>query len=283
MNQKYKEFLPEIITSLYRNVKSTVCHYGHKSLISKNSELENLHINERCFIIGSGKSILSQDLEFLSEEIVISLNNQFEVAGFNDWMSNTRVPKYHLCAPIHRPQTELEWKNWFQKMDEQIPENVSMIFGINPTGPSAKKIIDKNEFFNTKNCYYYLTGKSFSLNLRKNINPKKIVFSCESASLYAIFYAIFMNFKEIYLLGMDHDYILYTTESEMRSYKNGIHQKNEFERKFGNSFHTQEWLRQHNIFLKYEYLNNISSCRIYDLSSKGLLRVFPKKELDDIK
>ena len=40
------------------------------------------------------------------------------------------VEKYYMTAPIHPPQTEQEWTDWYSDMEKNIPNNAIMIFGI---------------------------------------------------------------------------------------------------------------------------------------------------------
>jgi len=109
-----------------------------------------------------------------------------------------------------------------------------------------------------------------------------MVWSAETVSIYALIAAIYMGFDEIYLLGMDHDYFLYEDESQMRMYEKAVHQQNEFERTFGDTFYIKEFLRQYNIFSKYKAFADHSTSKIFNASNGGILKVFPKVKFESL-
>ena len=95
----------------------------------------------------------------------------------------------------------------------------------------------------------------------------------ENLSIKALIFAIYMGFSEIYLLGMDHNYIC-NNESYYRFYKNGIHQKNEDEKILkGASLTKHLSFSMYNIFHQYELLSNNSHTKIYNSSRDSLLDV----------
>ena len=90
-----------------------------------------------------------------------------------------------------------------------------------------------------------------------------------------------MGFSEIYLLGMDHNYIC-NNENNYRFYKDGIHQKNEDERILkGASLTKHLSFSLYNIFHQYELLLNNSHINIYNISSNSLLDVFNYVTFED--
>src|SRR6185369_9642513 len=61
------------------------------SLLLQNKKFKNLHAGQRCFILGSGHSILTHDLTKLSNEIVITQNH------FHSHKDISIIhPKYHV-------------------------------------------------------------------------------------------------------------------------------------------------------------------------------------------
>jgi len=192
--------------------------------------------------------------------------------------------KYYMTAPIHPPQTEEEWKEWFSDMESNMPKNALMLFGLNNNKVNTKYILEKYKLFESYHINWYFTGypySSYSFN-RDAIDITKMIYNAEAISIYTLIVAIYMGFDEIYLLGMDHNYFLYDSEKEMRMYSTAKHQKNEFQRTFGDSFYIKEFLRQYNLFCKYRALSNNSKVRIYNASKDSLLKEFPIVQFKDL-
>jgi len=255
----------------------------YKDLVAKNSELKDVHKGERCFLLGSGPSIKNEDLKPLKNEIVLALNNFYVHEDFAEIMSGV-IPKYYMTAPVHPPQTEEEWKSWFEDMEKHMPKNANMIFGLNNYDGNIKYIFEKFGFFKEYSINWFFDGVNYD-NSYFNISAMDItqpIYSCEAVSVYALMIAIYMGFDEIYLLGMDHDYFLYDDESQMRMYEKAVHQNNEFERSFGDAFYINEFLRQYNIFSKYKAFADNSKSHIYNASNGGILKVFPKVKFEGL-
>lgn len=283
MKNFIKKIIPPLLWEFLVGLKTYVSIFKYKKLLSKNIALKDLHKGKRCFILGSGPSIKKQNLGHLKDEIVFALNNFYVHEEFSNIISNTNVEKYYMTAPIHPPQTEEEWKDWFIDIEKNVPVNVKTLFGLNGNKINIKYILDKYGLFKQHIKFWYYEGKQFKNEKKLNgMDITSAIYSGESVSVYTLILAIYMGFSEIYLLGMDHDYFLYDDESEMRMYKTSIHQNNEFERTFGDTFYIKEFLRQYNIFSKYHAFGVNSSSKIYNASAGGILKVFPKVNFENL-
>jgi len=284
LKQKLKYYLPPIVLDKLINLKVYKDFLKYKKLVSKNNELKNIHKGKRCFILGSGTSIEDEDLKPLKNEIVFALNNFYVHKDFAEIISGD-MPKYYMTAPIHPPQTEQEWKKWFYDMEQNIPFNTNMLFGLNGNHVNIKYIFDKYQLFTNHKINWYYSGIRFNKNAFSEnfMDITKPIYGCQTVSLYALMMAIYMGFKEIYLLGMDHNYLLYDREADMRMYDNAIHQHDELKRTFGDDFYTEEFLRQYDIFIKYKSFSKINKdFLVFNTSSISLLRVFPKIKLKEV-
>mgnify|MGYP001074046749 FL=1 len=277
--------LPPFIWNLIAEIKSFFYFLKFYKLISKNKNLKGIHKGKRCFILGSGPSIKKQNLKPLENEIVFALNNFYVHEDFFHIINNNSLPKYYMTAPIHPPQSEDEWRNWLSDMEKNIPNKVTMIFGINTNKININYLVKKYGLFINNIKFWYFEGKFFNFlknNKLTGMNITKPIYSGETVSIYALIMAIYMGFDKIYLLGMDHDYFLYDDESNMRMYKTSIHQKDEIKRTFGNSFYIEEFLRQYKIFKKYDAFNTYSKSDIFNASAGGILKVFRKVKFEDL-
>jgi len=284
LKQKLKYYLPPVLIDKLYYIKAYKNFLKYKDLVAKNVELKDIHKGKRCFILGSGPSIKKEDLKPLKNEIVFALNNFYVHEDFDTIMSGDK-PKYYMTAPIHPPQTENEWKDWFSDMEKYVPKNTTMLLGLSNYKQNIKYLLDKYGLFKNHKIYWYYAGVNYkALHFkRKWMDITNLIYTGEAVSIYALIFAIYMGFKEIYLLGMDHDYFLYDSEKEMRMYSSAIHQNNEFQRTFGDTFYIQEFLRQYNIFNKYKiFADNYPENKIYNASNGGILKIFPRVEFKKV-
>ena len=117
-------------------------------------------------------------------------------------------------------------------MGNNIPNNVILISGISKQINTVKSILDHYNLFVNHQKYWYYSGiniNDYYIYKPADIDITKMTWNADTVSIYALIFAIYMGFSEIYLLGMDHNYIC-NNESNYRFYQNGIHQKNEMER-----------------------------------------------------
>ena len=283
-NNKIKQLLPPLLLEYIKDFRNYFFFQKYKLFIKKNHILKDKHLDKRCFILGSGPSIKNQNLKLLKNEIVFALNNFYVHHDFNEIVSGDSE-KYYMTAPIHRPQTQNEWEAWFSDMEKKIPENVSMIFGLNREKTNIKYILNKNNFFTQQKKYWYFTGKDvneFYVFDWKDLDIARMIWISETVSIYAIIFAIYMGFSEIYLLGMDHNYIC-NKEKDFRFYENGIHQKNEEERILKGSSgikHMSKGL--YKIFNQYELIKINTSRKIFNISNNSILDIFDYVNLRDV-
>lgn len=283
MKKLIKSLMPPILWNKLQYMRVYKHFIKYKNLLARNIELKDIHKGKRCFILGSGPSINKEDLKPLKNEIVFALNNFYVHEDFTDIMSGDYA-KYYMTAPIHPPQTEDEWKSWFEDMEKSMPKNTNMLFGLNAYNGNAKHILNKYNLFKEQKINWYFAGVNYNVDCfdKSAMDITKPVYTGEAVSIYALILAIYMGFDEIYLLGMDHDYFLYEDGSKMRMYSTAIHQKDEFVRSFGDTFYTKEFLRQYNIFSKYKAFDDNSEPKIYNASNGGVLKVFPKVKFEEL-
>ncbi len=276
LKNSLKQFTPPIIVNKTKDLINYINFLKYKEIVKNNVELKDKHKGRRCFLLGSGPSIKDENLKPLKNEIVFALNNFYVHDDFSEIMSGN-IEKYYLTAPIHPPQTETEWKEWFSDMGNNMPNNVNLIFGISNQINTAKSILDHHNLFEHHQKYWLYGG--ININDYYNYKPADIditrmTWISDSVSIYSLIVAIYMGFSEIFLLGMDHNYIC-NKESDYRFYKNGIHQKNEDKRVIKDSSRTKHAsLGIYNIFSQYELLSDNSDTIILNTSKDTLLDVF---------
>lgn len=162
--------------------------YQKSTNSEKVKKYHNIHNNEKCFIIGNGPSLRVEDLEALRDVVTFGSNSVFEIYDKTAWR-----PTYYISVD---PTYILTHK-------EQIEKKVD----------SIKFISDRvNIDMGAENTEYIFEYNKFKVN-KWNDNSAEIsedvskFFSVGyTVTFTAIQLAIYMGFKEIYLLGIDYNY-----------------------------------------------------------------------------
>lgn len=153
--------------------------------------LRGIHTDDRCFIIGNGPSLSVSDLESLHNEITFASNRIYEFFGKTVWR-----PSYWVCSDNYV---------LLDSMDS-ISEMKNTSCFVSATAPSSKGVLsDKVSFFLERNKYRIDLFREdikilFSEDISKGVEFGGTVTFC------AIQIAVYMGFKKIYLLGVDHNY-----------------------------------------------------------------------------
>ncbi len=209
--------IPPIILRIVRYSLIRFRAIMYRQELKANRELRNLYTGRRCFILGSGPSIKRQNLAALKNEATISLNNFFVHEKFREIVDGRTNST--LAPPIHPPQDYSVWRSWFTEMERGIPESVHLLFGLGDRSMNTRDLLSKEGLMTNRTINWFVPGMGVSeKTTSEGTDPTQIIWSAETASIYAIIYALYMNFAEIVLLGMDHDYFMYRDEKDMRMY-----------------------------------------------------------------
>jgi len=246
-------------------------------VLARNETLRNKHQDQRCFLLGSGKSILSQDLTLLRGEAVITQNN-FHVHE----SISVVAPAYHCVIPMYQPpEYAPDWKTWFESMAERLPATTHLITGLN-----SKPLLERNGLFTDRVSY-----------IRHGINPLFIrrppfditrnVMNIETALTQCIEVALFMGFSRIYLLGFDLSQICEGRDREWgRFYGTSPVTVNQAERSVDDMYMAtgfmwlQYWLMWRSFILLRAEADR-RGVEIVNLTRGGLLNVFRRADYEE--
>ncbi len=137
--------------------------------------------NKRCFIIGNGPSLKSEDLDMLVNEDCFALNFIFKIFDKTKWR-----PTYYLAQDVYGVPVEL--------IKEADLNNVVL----------GAYYCRKKGLSDTY-CYYNRFAP-FSKKIRFSGNAQKEVFDSNTVTYSALQLAVYLGYQEIYLLGMDTDF-----------------------------------------------------------------------------
>jgi hypothetical protein len=249
-----------------------------QSLLSTNSIFKNIHSGQRCFILGTGPSINSQDLTTLKNEKCISLNSFYL---HPDYM--TIQPLYHLTSGLTpHPKIGLELgKKWFLEMEEKV--GTATLF----LNYGDRDYVLRQGIFSKNPVYYCYWEGRWEYILSDGIDITKVVYPGKSVAVVAIQLALYMGFKEIYLLGLDHDWIIRYAE---RRYTHFYEPHQSILEKSGITDWIEKdwkrWLEDYvELWDQYEILKTLSEksgATIYNSTAGGLLDVFPLARYESV-
>lgn len=225
--------------------------------------LKNTHINERCFIIGNGPSLKAEDLDKLCGEFCFASNRIFNIFDRTKWR-----PTVYLAVDnsfIDESGKELnkyELDNLFlgvgKKFDiSKIKGRVTRIFEY--TKFKINKWSDCSAFISEDVSRFFSVGYTVTFT--------------------AIQLALYMGFKEIYLLGVDFSY------SVVRDKYGKIHVDNSIKDYFWGEKYSSTVLSYDanlNAYKKARDYAETHKIKIYNATRGGHLEVFERIDFDNI-
>lgn len=151
--------------------------------------LQNKYEGRRCFIIGNGPSLNIDDLNKLKNEITFGFNRIYYIFNKTDWR-----PSYYLTEDIKIIQ---------QSLNEINNLNLDYIF--------TPDIINFDYDIKIKNAIYFKQiMEKFDDDLPQfSNNFYEKTYWGGTVTYTAIQMAVYMGFKEIYLIGVDHNFSMY--------------------------------------------------------------------------
>lgn len=176
----------ESLTAHYHTWQSN--HFEYTIYGKKLRKLKNIHKGEKCFIVANGPSLTSSDLNKLYNENIVTfaMNRIYKIFPNTIWR-----PTYYVCEDINIFNDSEDEIDSIKAKYKFIPINLKWYYNIN-----------------IKNALYFWANYdrkrdfpgSFSTDISKQIDSLgTVTFTC-------INIAVYMGFKNIYLLGVDHNY-----------------------------------------------------------------------------
>ena len=155
-------------------------------------EYHNKYVGNRCFIIGNGPSLIPEDLNLIINEISFASNRIYKMYDKTKWR-----PTFYVC--IDR-----------QNLIDDIGIIKRMKGSIKLVAYYAKRYGRKKE----DELHYILLSGKYTPNELKKIHGGGVVqsdismytSSSQSVTCNMLEIAFYMGFKEIYLIGVDHNF-----------------------------------------------------------------------------
>ena len=247
--------------------------------LKKNIELKDKYNNKRIFILGSGSSILHYDLKVLKNEFVMTQNSFHMHEDIYDI-----EPNFHCVVPYY--QSEKEYSTWIEYIGDMKEKmlGTNFIWGLN-----TKALIDNHHPDLVKQSYYIRTKYNLLTLKKAKVNISKTIMNIPTVLTQCLSVAIYLGFKEIYLLGFDLDQICHTNDRTFgRFYGMSKITDTKFEEDAERNleFETTDswynwWLMNKQFFLLKSYAdqNNIS---IVNGTQGGILSYFKREPIENV-
>lgn len=169
----------------------------YQEILERNKRFKDIHKNDRLFVLCSGPSVRNMDLTVLKNEITMAVHSFYLHKDIS-----VIQPTYYCNA---------QW-TYNEKTTEQVAEaymrDLKKCVGKSQYFFSIKEkgIIERTQMFTPEEMNYYCYGKSSTL--YEEVDLCQGIMSVQSVPILCIQLAIYMGFKEIYLLGTEHDSLI---------------------------------------------------------------------------
>jgi hypothetical protein len=246
--------IPNFIYMINFNYKRflRVLRLNRNSCYEKIRSVKNKHRGERCFIVATGPSLTVDDLEKLKGEITFSMNSICLAFDETDWR-----PTYYGI------QFDVLYKELKEHIDKLDVEGVFIADLI------LKEIDIKENYFIYPLHLLNHKRRHSKFNSKFSDDAFSVVYDGYSITHSLIQIAVYMGFKEIYLLGAD------TTYSS-----NMHHHFKDYN--FVDPKYTQAGNKMISAYLEAKKYMDKHDVRIYNATRGGMLEIFERVELDEI-
>ena len=152
------------------------------------SELKNSYSGQRCFIVGNGPSLTVDDLGKLKDEVCFGSHRIYEIYDKTSWRPNFYCAQDY--ALIKTSAKDIENKVTQTKFIG-FPKSIRTIKNLKIQGA----------------IYMCMVSKDFESTLPDfSEDVSKCFYEGYTVTYMCLQIAVYMGFKEIYLLGVDHNY-----------------------------------------------------------------------------
>lgn len=245
----YYYIIPLIIFNFKRMLRvSKVLKHTPYDIIK---EFKNKHNGERCFIVATGPSLTIEDLEKLKGEICFSMNSIVLALSKTKWRPTYfGIQDMYVYEKIRKEVdlAEINYKFFSDRLKKpfKLPE---------------KSIIFPHNLLNHK-----ISHKKF--NSKFSNDAFMVVYDGYTITYSLIQIAVYMGFKEIYLLGADTSY----KKNNQHFIEHGVR----------DSTYEYAGIRITEAFKVAKKYTDENGIKIYNATRGGMLEVFERVNLDEV-
>lgn len=216
------------------------------------SKYKNKYEGQRCFVIGNGPSLTLDDLEMLSDEITFGSHLIFQSFNKTKWR-----PTFYCVE-----DTELLENNAENIINFSSEYEHGFFTG------NLYKCLPRELLSGKNNDFWYIDKMKWNDEPDFSFCADSYIAEGFTVTYAIIQLAVYMGFKEIYLLGVDHHY------SSDKSYSSMISD--------GKVYNTPKLDKSTLSYIKAESVCNSIGVKIKNATRGGHLEVFERIDLNDI-
>lgn len=219
--------------------------------------LKNSHKGERCFIIGNGPSLTSEDLTKLKDEFCFATNRIYYMFDKTEWR-----PSMYVSFDLDVIAKEVD--------KVQNVDCDTRLFNLN-----AKKYFKRDD---KRNHYFFLKGK-FKINRNGtgqttvNDDLSKFMTLTDNVTGVCLQLAFYMGFGEIYLIGVDHSYGSKSGSGNAQNYFAGM------KGSIPPSFNLEATNKSYQTLCDYAKQKGI---KVFNATRGGKLEIFERADFDSV-
>lgn len=235
-----------------------------RSIVRQNVSYKDMHVGQRCFILGTGPSLnklSDREIDALGREVVFGVNSLYKSR-----IGERLNPKYYALMD------NLYWEQWSGTFSEVLSKYKSAppVF---ITDIRAKGVVDSlSEVVRA----IYMHPKKYPTK-RMSAEIDKNIYAAMNVISYSILSAIYMGFKEIYLLGCD--YSAFCTAGQGHCYDD----ESELD---GFNYNLAFYLKFYWITTEFHYLisrlSKEAQVRVINLTPGSLLDAYPRVSIESV-
>lgn len=223
-------------------------------------QYKDIHKGKRCFVIGNGPSLTIEDLEKLKGEITFGTNGIFYSFDKTTWR-----PTYYMSMDNSFLDTE------FKNIKEKVNQRKFLNYYCSKFGRGTD---DDIIYILIKGPYKVDRSKFYQKDISEDVS--EYFAQTFSITTTCIEFAIYMGFKEIYLIGVDNNYTTALNDNKANEsvhfYKTSYNQK-------GIVHYADNQIKSYELYRDFAKSHGVS---IYNATRGGRLEVYPRVNLDEI-
>jgi hypothetical protein len=170
------------------------------NILNKNLYLKDKYLNKRCFIVGTGPSLLTQDIKLLKDEVTIVVSNFFK---HDD--SKLVNPEYWIMAdPLvwDKPHTY-----FYPKLNTFLEKEINIKLFVPYAGYNFFSNLNISQLY----LHYYYQNSLVDINSKIDFSKGIPPFG-QNVIIVGLMLAFYLGCNPIYFIGCDQDMYVYTKE-----------------------------------------------------------------------
>ena len=258
-----------------------------KRLCKANSKFKDIHAGERCFILGNGPSLRDVDLSLLADEFVFSCNRFSKIKDYKKAKTNIHVwadPAFFGLYDANKLEEEALWAN-YRAIAEEAPLCFVPVF--------AHDFVCKNKLEHLLNINYLFDLIPILLTPFQDISYDLCapVSRAYCVVQEAIIIALYMGFKEIYLLGCDETTIIPYIETLLKQDISVSHAYDDdplaelIKMQMKHYSISDKFCLQYGLFFAYKKFNDLclkKGVKLINCSSRTIITEIPRMDLSEV-